>query len=1259
MSALIAAFPAIPITQLTEDFNYETSWKPKCIPPAVNGGILPTSTTISGTSLEPNGTVITVFKNGTALSPTITVTNNTWTLTGVSGLVLGDAITARASTSDNSKNNSDLSNTVFVSQAVIPSCYTPPPVITAGNNGSRQLTISWSLPSGYTITSTSVIINVYLLEGTGANPIYTFIGLNPTTYYPTSGTLTYSLGGNGNITGQYVAEAIWNGCSSGYGNSVAFNSSTIGTTNLTTAPTINTNPINVSSTPQSIQVTNVHTANAVLTLYLNGTLIRTSTVVAGSASFTFTNISGLSAGDIITARAQGQVSTDRISILSNAITVGGGVQTLAPVITGTYAAGTNITITGTSTEAAGTVITILNNGSPTGTATVSAFGTWQLTGQTLVAGNVLTATAKASSKSTSAVSNSVTVQATAPAAPSISGEYTEGQTTITGTAGNTLVEVFVDGDRITQATPTSGNWSATVSSTDLYRGAQITARNVVNGVRSSNSAPKTVTGVVRFCITQADGSALPATIPSGQTLAIRITAVSNDACPGTTFTGFTGTVNLSSNVMITPEVSGNFVNGVWTGNMTLGGTGTANIFVNNTANPTTTGSASITINTNAIWSGANSTDFNTASNWSGGYVPGPGANITFANNVQRDLHLDTNRLIGDLDFNSSAPNFKVVVGSNTLEVRGNILNANANKSITTSSGSKVTLSGYGASSPVFFTSGSTIDELTLNKTNSGAITIGSPIRVLSILRVVNGTLTTNGNITLASTATKTAVVPTVGGNIVGNVTVEKYIPARRAFRFLTSTVNTTTSINANWQEGQANASTSSNSNTTPGYGTHITGNGQNGFDATNTTNYSMFTYNNATAAWANVTNTNSDNLVAGRAYRILIRGDRSINLNVNNPTATPTTLRATGALVVGNHTIPAASLNQNNNAYSFIGNPYHARVNMREVLKGSGFQRKVWYWNPNYGAAGRGAYVSVDFSNGITDADDLVSIPTATNSSIVAPFAAFFVRKSGGTSSDNVFRESHKMSETSNSTLFRNASSSSNNDMQRIALSLHETGNVLASDNTLDGTLVVFNQAFDSNFTEDDMPKFSNLDEDLAVKYDNSRVSIDKRDIPVSSDVIQLDITKYRYTNYRLNIDLTNYNGLAPYLVDQFLNTLTPLVPGSSHSYSFSIQSSVVASTNANRFKIVFDPTVLGTPNFENPIVLYPNPGDTTTGFTLQGVLGADILLHNYLGQQLPIVTSEELNATQVKPTITLNQGVYLVTVNQGGKISQFKWIVK
>ena len=1261
MSALISAFPAIPITQLTEDFDYETSWKPKAVTPTVNGGITTSATSISGTSLDPDGTTITVFKNGVSIGTT-TVTNNSWTLNNVSGLIVGDTITAQASAT--SKQTSDISSSVIVANATVPSCFTPAPTITAGNNGSRQLTISWTVPSGLNFTANSVLINVYILEGTGSSPLYNFIGLSPTNFYPTTGTMTYSLGGNGNITGQYVAEAVWNGCSSGYGNSVSFSSSTIVNTNLTVAPIINTNPINASSSTQSIQVTNQHNSNVVLTLFSNGVLIGTSSLVSANASFNFTNITGLSAGDIITARAQGQLATDRISVLSNAITVGGGVQTLAPVITGAYAAGTGITITGTSTEVAGTVITIFRNGSPIGTATVSVFGTWQLTGQTLVANDQLTATAKATSKSTSAISNSVTVQASAPSPPSISGSYTEGQTTITGTLGNTLVEVLVDGAKVAEAIPISGSWSVTVANTDLYRGAVIIARNVVNGIRSANSTAVTVTGVVRFCITLADGSAFPTSINSGQTLNIKITAVSNDACPGTTFTGFNGTVNLSSSVMITPEVSGNFVNGVWTGNVTFGGSGNnTSLFAMNSNDPTVTGSTSTNIVNSAEWTGATNTNFNVASNWSGGFVPGPGANIVFATNAVNDLHLDINRLIGNLDFNAAAPNFKVVVGSNTLEIRGNILNANANKSITTTSDSKLTLSGYGASDPVFFTSESAIDELTLNKTNSGAITIGSPIRVLSILRVVNGTLNSNGNITLASTANKTAVVPSVGGNIVGNVTVEKYIPARRAFRFLTSTVNTTTSINANWQEGQTNVSTSSNSNTTPGYGTHITGNGQNGLDATNTENYSMFTFKNTSPqAWENVNNTLENNLVAGKAYRILIRGDRSINLNINNPTPTPTILRATGTLVVGNHTIPAASLNQTNNIYSFIGNPYHARVNMREVLKSSGFQRKVWYWNPNFGASGRGAYVSVDFET----ATDLISVfngtGSAPNTSIVAPFAAFFVRKSGGSTSDIVFRESHKMPETSNSVLFKNTTSASSSEFQHIRISLHEVGGVLPTDNILDGALIAFHSNFDSALNESDMTKLSNLDEDLAIYHGTNRVSIDKRNLPEVTEQIDLGITKYRYTQYQMKLNLTQYQGITPYLLDNFTNTYTELTPGTVVTYPFAIQTSNVATTSLDRFKLVFQNNPLGVTDVNTNWGVYPNPV-VNQSFEIKLPLNtedAQVKLYQLNGVDIPLKVNAANNGlVQCQLNATVAQGIYLLVIHQNGAKYTQKLIVK
>ena len=81
----------------------------------------------------------------------------------------------------------------------------------------------------------------------------------------------------------------------------------------------------------------------------------------------------------------------------------------------------------------------------------------------------------------------------------------------------------------------------------------------------------------------------------------------------------------------------------------------------------------------------------------------------------------------------------------------------------------------------------------------------------------------------------------------GTVEVERFIPAGdnlnniptnlgRAFRLLTSTVTTTSSIKDNWQEGVNNVdlNPANNQNPNPGYGIHITGSttGANGFDAT-------------------------------------------------------------------------------------------------------------------------------------------------------------------------------------------------------------------------------------------------------------------------------------------------------------------------------------------------------------------------------------------------------------------------------------------
>jgi hypothetical protein len=64
--------------------------------PFIQGGIQSGATTVSGTSTEANGTLITVFKNGLSIGTT-TVNSGSWSLTGISPALAGnDIITATA-----------------------------------------------------------------------------------------------------------------------------------------------------------------------------------------------------------------------------------------------------------------------------------------------------------------------------------------------------------------------------------------------------------------------------------------------------------------------------------------------------------------------------------------------------------------------------------------------------------------------------------------------------------------------------------------------------------------------------------------------------------------------------------------------------------------------------------------------------------------------------------------------------------------------------------------------------------------------------------------------------------------------------------------------------------------------------------------------------------------------------------------------------------------------------------------------------------
>jgi formylmethanofuran dehydrogenase subunit C len=231
----------------------------------------------------------------------------------------------------------------------------------------------------------------------------------------------------------------------------------------------------------------------------------------------------------------------------------------------------------------------------------------------------------------------------------------------------------------------------------------------------------------------------------------------------------------------------------------------------------------------------------------------------------------------------------VTLGTGKLYIAGDVDNNNI---LTLSNG---TLTVTGTKTQTFdFASADVTKRIELDKASGTATFNSGSLVITDGLLSTQGTINGGGKLIMRSTATKTAIVEQSTGGAVDNIVVERYIPSKRAYRFLSSPVTTSTSINSNWQENQNNTATAyaSNSNTVLDYGTHITGStiGANGFDATQTGAASLFQFNNTTQAWSSISNTNANTLNVGGSYRLMVRGSRLVDLTNNVETPSPTTI---------------------------------------------------------------------------------------------------------------------------------------------------------------------------------------------------------------------------------------------------------------------------------------------------------------------------------------------------------------------------------
>lgn len=626
---------------------------------------------------------------------------------------------------------------------------------------------------------------------------------------------------------------------------------------------------------------------------------------------------------------------------------------------------------------------------------------------------------------------------------------------------------------------------------------------------------------------------------------------------------------------------------------------------------------------------------NNTSNWTG-YPDGTGGNpsnfgsdkIFILNNTANSTSFITS---GDWSVAGALqiPEGKTltITDNTTLTVSGEIFNSAT--ILSAGSGSTLSLEGTSAQN---LGGNNTISKLIIN--NSNGVALSGATNITNSLTLTNGAFTTNGYLTLKSNATRTAIVNTVvSSSVIGNVVVERYVPAKRAFRFISVPVTTSSTIYTNLQEGGSS---------TAGFGTQITGStsGANGFDATQTGNSSMYTHDNSAGTWSAVTNTNVNTLTAGNPYRLMIRGDRTLSLATNTPTPTNTVLRANGTLYTGSKVV--SNLSQSANGFSFVGNPYQAPVDMSTILSGATNLNSSFYyvWDPNVST--RGAYVTVDLSSNTNN------VSGSGANKFLQPWQACFVKTINAGSASLTFTENSKGSTFSNTFKVLPPLSSLN-------IQLFVRDSLIQNAMPSDGAIIHFDPLLKNEFDQRDAIKPVNQDENFAISSNAKLLSIESRNIPQNDDTLQFTMNQLRDSSYTLTFDYNENLGLTTYLYDRFLGMNFPIEQKGKTQYHFKVNGNL-ESKSQNRFALVFKSQQTGVVNqvFQK-ITIYPNPienGILNLGIPNLANQKVELTIKNILGQQIlaqPLQLNEFGNAV-LKIEDHFSKGTYFIEVMSSGK---------
>ena len=642
-------------------------------------------------------------------------------------------------------------------------------------SGNKLLTVSGT----NTVTRTSA-------AGTDAQTVCINTAITPITYSTTGATGATVTNLPTGVTGSWAANVVTiSGTPTVAGAALTYTVTLTGgcgtvTTTGTIAVTANNTVTRTSAVGTDAQTVCINTAITPITYSTTGATGATVTNLP-------TGVTGSWAANVVTISGTPTVAG---AALTYTVTLTGGCGTVTT--TGTIAVTANNTVTRTSavgTDAqtvcintAITPITYSTTGATGATVTnlpTGVSGSWvanvvTISGTPTVAGAALTYTVTLTGGcGTVTTTGTIAVTANNTVART-SAVGTDAQTVCINTAITpiTYSTTGATGATVTNLpTGVTGSWAAnvvTISGTPTVAGAALTYTVTLTG----GCGTITTTGTI-------------AVIPSVGTPIFTLGATST-RCLGAGSVTYTATATNSTGITYTLDAAS-----VTGGNSIVAATGVVTYVAGWSGTSTITASAAgcngpaiaihtVTIIGTLVWTGTVSTDWNVAGNWSCGFIPDQTTPVQIPNVLNKPiLSIGAAGAAQNVLIDNSS---SLTVVGNTLQISGTITN---NGTFDATDGTIEMTGSLAQNIGANVFTGNTIKNLIIN--NPAGVTLLGPLDISGILTAQIGNLTSGGNLTLLSTAVQTALINGAGsGNIIGNVTMQRYLPSGYGYKYFSS-----------------------------------------------------------------------------------------------------------------------------------------------------------------------------------------------------------------------------------------------------------------------------------------------------------------------------------------------------------------------------------------------------------------------------------------------------------------------------------------